>query len=183
MAEHVATGHVVAWQQVMQMCSTMWAAHKEKGVLGDGSQRYIPSWTEIELRKMRKSPSACQAAKFDTAGLRGLGRWSGEQEGVQRSTLGRSHLLRECSVWGSHKGPNCWAEEGLRKCHPPALFPVERALSNPHPSSTLPTVGKSFKLLSFFWVSAGPMECSCPPQVAGFSASQSAPTLSSVQPH
>lgn len=47
--------------------------HREEGALGAGSCMHLPSWDEMEPRKLQASPSACQAAKSDvTTGPRTL---------------------------------------------------------------------------------------------------------------
>lgn len=84
---------------------------------------------------------------------------------------------------GSHECLATWVIGVLGNHHPPALSPPERVPSNPHPSGTVPAADKSFRLLTVCWVSAGPMECACPQQVTGLSASQRAPSLPGVQPH
>lgn len=64
---------------------------------------------------------------------------------------------------------------------PPALSPVERTLSTPHPSGTLLAAGESFKLPPVLLLSGAKGTCLLSTSGRS-SASQSPPALSGVQP-
>lgn len=84
-----------------------WATSQEEGAVWASSCRCLPSWVETGPRNLGRPPSACQAAKYDTAGLSGLeGRFIGK-------CLRAEPAVGRRSVWGSWECMTCCVNGGL----------------------------------------------------------------------
>lgn len=99
-----------------------------------------------------------------------------------RFALGLSHQRGRWSVWCRLlQAPDqlVWGRTG--EALPTGPLSSGESLLQPHPSGTLSTADKSFKVPLLCWVLVGPVGCACPPQAAGVPASRGAPALPGVQ--